>query len=130
MLHNKISIFTFRTFPHIDKLHQDFDTVFVFGKLRSDLEKFKQIIAKEKPDIIVGFARSTQEFSSFETRAVNMFHGKTLCGENKEYSLFVPDIAGTGIEMSQKQTTSFCNWTAYRLAEFLHRNSLKKQLIL
>ncbi len=32
------------------------------------------------------------------------------------------------MKVSQKQTTSFCNWTAYKIADFLYEKKLAQKL--
>lgn len=116
----KSLFYTFRTFPHIEKI----PSTFVFGKLKEDFEKFSSIILKEKPDIIIGIAHSHNGLSRFETIAVNQFNGNKKVNKYgpRSISLYFPE--NKGIDKSEKYTDSFCNWTAYKISEFVRNNNL------
>ncbi len=117
-------IYTFRTFPWIDELPRD---SFVFGKLNEDFEKFKEVILRNKPDLILGIAKSDK--TRVETRAINRFNKtkKIIKDGPESYSLYTPDFA-KGFKLASKPTDSFCNWTMYKIANFLEEEKLSTKL--
>ena len=54
----KILSYTFRTFPFLNNLRDTFPEVFIFGKLKIDIENFCDHIIKTRPDMIIGIAYS------------------------------------------------------------------------
>lgn len=67
----KLLLYSFRTFPHKKLLEQN--NVFVFGKLKQDLEVFKKIIISKQPNLILGIAHKQSGKSQFEIKAINQF---------------------------------------------------------
>lgn len=125
---DKIKIYTFRTCPFSGELRGLFGDVFVFGKLKEDLEKFKLEIVNDKPDYILGIAHIPKFYKSsqFETSAINQFQRvKKVSREGiDKYNLFVPDLNNTNFRISKKNGDSFCNWTIYKISEFLSEEKL------
>ncbi len=119
----KILYYTFRTCPFKDKIPD----AFVFGKLKEDLIAFIEKIRSEKPDIIMGIAKSGNS-SYFERIAINQFNNaKKISKDGKEfYELSLPK--NPIFAVSNNSTDSFCNWTAYKIADFLENNGLNTRL--
>ncbi len=118
---NQVAIFTFRSLANNYRLSNN---VFIFGKLKEDLEKFFRIIESEKPNYILGIGNS--EITRLESQAINQFNqGKIIAGGPNYYQLFVPH---NGLIIADRPTSSFCNWTTYQIANFLERNSLETKL--
>ncbi len=122
----KLLVYTFRTFPHSHKLEDIFGTVFVFDKIKDGLIKFENLILKNQPNLILGVAKSNYKFSVFEPKAINQFHKKGRVSKNEkfEYPLFVPHINNSVFKVSNKPTDSYCNYTIFKIAEFLESESL------
>lgn len=122
----KIIIYTFRTFPKIAELQQEFGDIFVFGALKEDLKTFLEILEKEKPDLVLGIA--AEKNSRVEQVAVNRFNkGKIIAGGSDIIQLHIPkDIV---FKVAQNPTRSFCNWTMYKIANFIKENNLSTKFI-
>ncbi|MBR9679406.1 MAG: hypothetical protein GON13_04020 [Nanoarchaeota archaeon] len=106
--------YTFRTCP----IKADF----VFGKIKQDLENFYELILNKKPDIIIGYGNG--EKNCFEKYAINVFHGKKIVKNGPDkYELFTPT------KSNPKPTTSFCNYTTYKIKYFLSQNELNSKLV-
>lgn len=122
----KILVYSFRTFPYIDALNKLFPRVFIFGKLKEDLERFYTLILDENPSMIIGLARSNTDNSYFESKAINRFNknAKVVKSGRDELSLFVPDTNGSSFKISKKTTASFCNYTMYKIRSFLEQKGL------
>src|SRR3989344_4304635 len=115
---------TFRTFPFKDKIPR----AFVFEKLNKDFITFSEKILRKKPEIIIGIAKS-ENSSRFEKLAINQFNKtkKVSLGGKNSFDLDLPE--NLIFPVSDKPTNSFCNWTAYKLKEFLDNNKLDIKLI-
>jgi hypothetical protein len=119
---NKL-IYTFRTFPWLSEI-ENFQP-FVLDKLKNDILQLQLKLLKEQPEYLIGLAISSS--TRFEPTAYNKFnHGKVNKQGKEQYGLFVPNIAGT--RTATAGTNSFCNWTMYRLAEFIVQEKLPIKL--
>jgi len=120
-------IYTFRTNPFKSKLIENFPNSFVFGKLNEDFQKFSQLIEKEKPSLVLGIAASNS-LSRFEPKTINQFNGnkKIVPMGIKELPLFVP--LNAPLEISKISRDSFCNWSMYKIANFIRENELNTNL--
>lgn len=118
----KTLIYTFRTFPFKDKI----PVLFIFGKLKEDFEIFSNLILNEKPEIIIGIAKN-ESFSCFEKQTINRFNkDKKISKHGKEFfELYIPTDS---FAFSNKATDSFCNWTCYKIKEFIENNNLNIKL--
>ena len=122
---NKLLIYTFRTFPRIEELRKLYPELFVFGKLRNDFDEFKVQIQLKQPTIILGIGRG--KTTRFESIALNKFNQNRINKQGREsYKLFVPKIET--IPTAVSGTTSFCNWTMYKVAEFIEQEKLSTHL--
>jgi len=122
----KILIYTFRTFPYLEELKKVFPDVVVFGKLKEDIDSFCQKILNERPEFILGVAKSEYGYSVFEPKAVNKFGSdfKVLQEENEELKLFIPNLADTSFMISSIITTTFCNYSMFKIKSFLDSQKL------
>lgn len=117
----KVLFYTFRTFP-IELI--DTKDVFIFGKLKEDLKVFEKKILNESPDLIIGFGLVKGK-SRFERIAINKFNNGVISETSPEfYNLEFPDKGFNTIKVSTKPTNSFCNWTMYKITDFLNEESL------
>lgn len=115
-------IYTFRTLRFIDSLGEN---VFVFGKLREDFDQFREQVRAIRPIVILGIGSARQ--TQYEALAVNQYHGKVLdMSGPSSFSLFIPP---SELPVSYNGTTSFCNWTTYKIAQFLEREDLQTKLV-
>ena len=123
-------VYTFRTFPEIEKLKKIFGEVFVFGKLKEDLEKFINIIETKKPKYILGVAKGNN-VSQLEKYAINKFGKTGIIDKNGSelIELYVPKELKKDFKVSAKPTSSFCNWTMYKIGSYLLENKLKTKLM-
>ncbi len=122
----RLLVYTFRTFPHTEDLKREFGDIFILGRLKEDLERFYDSILKEKPKMILGIALSNSDHSYFEPKTINCFNRNTKIIKNgkEELTLFVPKIRETKFQISPKQTSSFCNYSMYRIKSFLEQEEL------
>jgi len=125
-----ILVYTFRTFPYISELEDIFGKIFVLGKLKKGLEILGNKIKSEKTDLVLGIAKSTKAFSTFEPTAINKFNqnGKVSANGKVSYPLFVPDLKNTPFKISDQPTTSFCNYSAYKTAKFINTHDIPTKL--
>lgn len=118
-------VYTFRTFPKISELPKE---TFIFSKLKTDFEDFKQIILNEKPNFIIGLA-ATDGASRFEPVAINKFgNGFIVKDAAERLGLFVPDDTG-GFIVASQPTSSFCNWTMFKIQNFIDESTPLSKLI-
>jgi len=123
-------VYTFRTFPEIEKLKEIFGEVFVFGKLKEDFEKFTKIIEIKKPKYILGVAKG-KNVSQLEKYAINIFGKTGIIDKNgvERIELYIPKELENDLKISVKPTSSFCNWTMYKIGSYLLENKLKTKLM-
>jgi hypothetical protein len=121
-------IYTFRTTPFKEQIRTYASDTFVFGNLKVDFAVLSQKILKEKPDHIIGIAQ-TAGVSRMEPFAINQFHKtkQISAAGPKTISLYVPHK--TPFKQAIKPTDSFCNWTAYKIAEFVADNALTTKVM-
>jgi len=120
----KTLVYTFKTFPYKSDL--PFKKVSVFGKLNDDIKSFCQGILIAKPNWIVGFAKSTEKYSTIEKYSINKFHGdkKVLDDAPDRYELNVPIGLEKFFSVRTKPTKSFCNLSMFKIKWFLEKNNL------
>lgn len=119
--------YTFKTNRHIDQLAEKLKPLFVFGSLKSDLKQLAELIATQRPAQIIGIA-IIKGGSRWETKAVNVFNStKKVSSSGKAgYDLKVP--TGTTLGISNRTTTTFCNWTMYKISQLIDQNNYKTSL--
>lgn len=111
-------IYTFRTCPFVNSLHNHFDDVFVFGRLKDDMKRFRDILANSATDFVVGFAASTKPYSVVEKAAINQFNRTKKVDPNGpgQFELYVPSLRLPSITLTKDTTDSFCNWVMYNVS--------------
>ncbi len=121
-----ILVYTFRTFPEIENLKRLFGKISVLGKIKEDIRDFCDLILKTRPKFVLGIAKSINGRSCFEPYAVNRFNKSKKIAEGAEQlSLFVPDLRETEFCVSKNLSTSFCNYSMYKIQDFMNSNNLK-----
>lgn len=120
----KLLVYTFRTFPYISELEKYFDSVLILDKLKVDLEQIKERILTERPDKILGIAKSNTDYSTIEKYTINKFHKawKVADSEIQEFNLDIP--TNVVFKVREKATHSYCNYSMFSLKLFLHQNNL------
>lgn len=115
-------IYTFRTYPHLDRLEQSFPDVFVFGSLKADMQIFERLLIKNT-GIVLGIANTAHE-SRVEPIAMNRFHkGMIDKSGPDELKLFINPCLKS-IPLARMPTSTFCNWTMYKIQYFINRKQL------
>ncbi len=123
---SKVLFYTFKSFPFSDVF--DKENIFVLAKLSNDIKLLEDTILKEKPEIVIGVGL-VRGFSRFERIAVNKFNrGKVSKNSKESFNLIFPEKGFENIKLSYKPTRSFCNWSAFKLAEFMEQNNLDSKL--
>lgn len=124
-------VYTFRTFPYKSALSKFCDNYFVFGKLKDDLKKFVRIVGQRRPDLIVGIAKSSKNYSRFERKAINQFNKTGVISKDgaPSYKLYYPSKGYKAIKLSDKPTDSFCNWTMYKIAEYINKSKTRLMFV-
>lgn len=121
----KILVYTFRTCPFIAKLETIYGKVVVLDKIRVDLEELLQKIKKEKPDFILGIAKSTLDYSTVEKYAINQFHKNGKVVKNVKENRLEMDIKeDCPFQVRPKGTDSYCNYSMFKIKSFLLKESL------
>jgi hypothetical protein len=117
-------IYALKSFRYADVLKDAFGEVFIVDKLKIDLEQLEALILEKKPDWVIGVAKADRT-STFELYAGNKFNrnGSVTKNGRNEYELFIPE-KNFKIKVRSKPTTTFCNWIAYKVAEFVEKSGL------
>lgn len=122
---SKLIVYTFRTNPFKTVMQENGKDIFIFGSLKKDLESFKEYLLKEKPNCILGVA-TTKGKTQIETRAINAFGKRKLSKTNEGFDLTIP--RSTIFPSATQPTTSFCNWTMFKIAEYISSKNLPIKL--
>lgn len=122
----KILVYTFRTFPYLEELKKVFPEVVVFGKLKESLQDFYKLIVEKNPDLVLGVALSNSGNSFFEPKTINQFNENAKVEKigKDELLLFVPKIKESNFKISQKPSHTFCNYTMYKIRNFLEQKKI------
>jgi hypothetical protein len=124
----KVMVYTFRTYKDADQLKRIFEVdVVVLGELKKDIENLCNRLLVEKPEYILGVAKSNRK-SVMETIAVNNIHGHKINQKGLDrYELVVPS---PGVfEPVNRTTNTFCNYSMYKIAEYIKQNRLETKLM-
>jgi len=123
-----IQIYTFKNCPYKKSLPGNF---FEFEKLKDDFVRFAEIVETKQPGLILGVAKSSLKESKFETRTVNVFNKTKKVNQKgkEEFSLDYPTNGFRSISLNESYTDSFCNWTMYKIAEYIDHSKTKLQFI-
>ena len=118
---NDVIVYTFSS----AKRYLSNDNVFVLQRLKLDLDALQKRIIAHPPKLVIGVGRGRR--LGYESVAVNQFnrHSEVIkCGPD-QFALNVPP---TTLPVNTEAKTSFCNWSAYRLAYFIQENELPTKL--
>jgi len=120
-------VYTFRAFPNISDLKRHFSHLFIFGKLKQDIESFCDHLLKVKPDFVIGVA-TTKTKSVFEPIAINNIHGhKVIATAPEKLLLHAPNRPD--FPVSPKPSKSFCNYSMFKIQYFINQQQLPTKLI-
>ena len=121
------AVYTFRTFPKIGALKKEFPHLFIFDKLKQDIESFCGHLQKVKPDFVIGVAMAKKK-SVFEPIAINNFHGHGVIADAPDkLSLHIP--SELVFPVSPKPSNSFCNYSMLKIQYFINQHQLPTKLI-
>ncbi len=103
-----------------------FGNVFVLDSLKKDLLLLTEKIKEEKPDFILGVAKSNKNYSIIEQVAVNTFNKKGTIDKTGKKILYlnIPKNISSKFFLSKRSTTSFCNYSMYKMQTFLEDEHL------
>lgn len=122
---NNILIYTFRTFPWVERLKSISEDVVILGKLKEDIKKVENILLSDKYSLVLGIAKSENN-SLFESKGVNQFNRNKIVKDGKDsYTLYYPSNGFNNIKINDSFTTSFCNSSIYQIARFIEIENLK-----
>jgi pyrrolidone-carboxylate peptidase len=118
-------IYTFENFPFLAELQAFDSNVLVFHKLKQDIANLEELIDANPPDFILGIAASKRQ-TRFEPIAINQFNknGVVLPGEPHRLELYVPPSIPPGFSVATIPTTTFCNWTMFRIQSLIIQKGL------
>lgn len=91
------------------------------NKLTKDLPLLCEYIEQIKPSIVIGFSNSHWKKVSFiEPQAVNIFHKtkKIIKDGPAIINLTIPKLNISHIRINSRIDDTFCNYAAYRVANF------------
>lgn len=122
--HNKTLIYTFKTFPYKKELKSIFNDIIILDKIKNDLNKLYSKIQLEKPNLILGIAKSRNNISTIEKYTINKFHRnkKILNIKNSKFTLNT--LSNISFKVNNKPTDSFCNYSMFNIKYFIDQNNL------
>jgi hypothetical protein len=127
-----VKTYSFNTKFTREILRPRFPDIFILSKLKQDLEVFLKQLEVEKPEFVVGFAELKRgKFSKFESIAVNDYNrnSKVIKGGLDSFKLFIPKDKPNDFRVCKTTTTSFCNYTMYKIAHFINEKQLPTKLV-
>jgi len=124
---SSVVAYTFKTFPKTSLLEKEFPHLFIFDKLKQDIEPFCAYLLKVKPDFVIGVAHSKTK-SVFEPIAINNIHGhKISAAEPEELALNTPSCPS--FPPSPRPSNSFCNYSMFKIQSFINQQQLPSKQI-
>ena len=124
-----IIIYTFRTFKGVYELNKIYKNIYIFGKLKNDLNDFLQIIKFNKPKYILGIAKNRNKISEFESITINNFNNKKIMKSDiYRHKLYIPEFTNTRFMIANDYTTSFCNYSMFKIMEYIKENRINTYL--
>jgi pyrrolidone-carboxylate peptidase len=121
-------VYSFRTNKHLDRFKVEGIEVFVFGKLKEDLNRFQELIEELSPKTIIGLAEIKTQ-SRLETLAINSFGQKGKVSKLGKDSYPMYTQTQMPFLKSRRPSNSFCNWTMYKIAEIISAQNIKSSFI-
>ena len=125
----KTLIYTFRTFPYKNEIEKISKNVLILGKIKKDLDRLYEIVYQKKPDPILGIAIS-KSGNYFEAKTINKFNKnkKVVKRGKEELSLFLPNLKKSKFKINKDTSTSFCNYSTYKIKSYLEDKKIKTPL--
>jgi len=127
---SRILIYTFRTFPYMSQLRQEFSDIFILDKLKQDINYLCKTLQKKESLTIIGVAKASKKYnySQIETIALNKFaQRKKIDGNGPLHvALNVPNkIILECFRIRRTGTMAFCNYAMYKIQLCILTNKLK-----
>lgn len=112
----KYSVYSFRTYPYLPSLIDEFGSVTVLDQLKYDIQAYVKEVSASHPRLVIGIANTIGQ-SRIEPIAINRFNRSALVmqGGSAELEMFVPNLSHTPFISATKPTTTFCNYAMYRV---------------
>lgn len=122
-----VLVYTFKTFPYIEELKAEFSDIHIFSKLKIDIKAFLKLVCACKPTHIIGIAKSHSLKSYFEPVTINRFNksGEVVKQAGDTYDLYVPAQLEPPFQLSSGPSTSFCNYSMFKISHFLAQENIK-----
>lgn len=124
---SSLLIYSFNKKQFLPDLLQIWPDIFVLSKLSQEIRSLTDLIKEQQPKHVLGIAQSYRaNWAYFQPNAINLFHkrGRVEATGPKQLSLFVPNLSGTIFKKSPRASSTFCNWTIYKIAYFINQNNL------
>ncbi len=121
---NSILVYSFRTNKHLERFKREGVDVFVFGRLKEDLNRFQELIEEINPKNIIGLAEVKNQ-SKLETLAINNFSQKGKVSKFGKDSYHLYTQMQIPFQKSKIPSNSFCNWTMYKISEIVSKKNIK-----
>lgn len=130
-LMKNILVYSFVSNPFNDQLKEKFKCFFVLNKLSEDLPRLKVEILARKPRYILGIANFRYKIPQFETLAINRFHKIRKVSKEgpPNYPIYVPNLLQSPFIRAIRPSDTFCNWTMYKVVEFIEQQELDIKLM-
>src|SRR5690606_14080811 len=116
---DRILFYTFASFPlaHLENAVKQ--PVVVLNQLKKDMIYLQNLIVERNPELVVGIAKTKYQ-TQWETTCRNVFHKTKKVSKHNlydHYDLFHP--SPTSFRKNKQPSDTFCNWSMFRLCEFL-----------
>lgn len=122
---SRTCIYTFRTNPYVAELKKCGAKVFVLGRLKEDIMQLLDVIEREQPERVIGVALVRERGTTrAEVKAINQFGRRAKVNKKGAESYDLTNPAPHLFKDAHSPTRTFCNWTAYKIAEFLHMRNI------
>jgi len=101
--------------------------VFVFNRLKEDLEVLSKKILSERPDFVVGIT-GARDISHFKSWAINQFNEKKVLQNGEQHlDLHIPE--NPVFLVSSEADNTFSNYAAYKIANLIKENKLDTKMV-
>ncbi len=113
----RIIVYTFRSSPNLTAIQKCGFDPFIFHELKAGLNTLKTRISNEKPILVLGLAKGT---NLIEALTINQFNKTKFVskGSQDKFLLHIPKTISKSFKVNKRPSDSFCNWTAFKIAEF------------
>lgn len=122
----KVLLYSFDTSK--SKTLLDGENAYFIHKLKEDLKILSEQVLNDKPDLILGIAAFRR--SQIECFALNQFNKFKVSKNNKKhiYNLETETFQKFFSNLNKKPYTTFCNWSSYKISEFVEDNKLNTKI--